>query len=414
MTKLNQAKNSLVCLLMVFCFFAAHVTVASKAGAEGYVGQYSVIWDALNTRFQESYANEKLTTLSFQDQELELRLDVNTPTVHLITSWFKQTAITPNETWTANDAMLRFLDAFSWMAQLSHDVLQSYTPYTPVDVTKYTDLFGSDGNATVYGLLPAYISDTTKEGIIWEIMPLTFLDANSQMYESAMYLYIRIVNEETGNSIEWMLADQQQVYELLKLITEHSVTLSGTDTDMSNISVWLSAYERAVAAESTSTKTIELVELPLRSIEAYATHDAMKNGTSFEVENLLDKDDTTSWQYDMTELDGFQPYIELVLQRPSTVAGIVIKNGYWKISGQYDQYSRNGRIREFEVHFRYEGQSEFTDSMQFALEDVKQEQIFDFELKENVEAIRLTILSIYEGTKFKEDVAVNELLLLGL
>lgn len=36
------------------------------------------------------------------------------------------------------------------------------------------------------------------------------------------------------------------------------------------------------------------------------------------------------------------------------------------------------------------------------------------EKADNVEAIRLTILSIYEGTKFKEDVAVNELLLLGL
>lgn len=204
----------------------------------------AIVWNALNAKFQTAFNNEKLTTLNIEDHGIQLRMDVNTPTVRMLTTWFKQTQFAAgNEGWTANDAMLRFLDAFSWMAQLSQDVLQSYTPYTPVDVNKYTELFDSEGKASVYGLLPAYVTDMTQEEIRWEVLPLTFLDGNSQLYESAMYLYIRIVDEKAATCTEWMLTDQQQVYDLLKIIAEYNTTLAADDTDMANLNAWFDGYE---------------------------------------------------------------------------------------------------------------------------------------------------------------------------
>ena len=139
----------------------------------------------------------------------------------------------------------------------------------------------------------------------------------------------------------------------------------------------------------------------------------MNNGISFEASHLLDRNDLTSWQYDIKETGGHEPYVEFELASPSRVTELIIRNGYWKISGKYDQYTRNGRVKDFEISFLYEGQSSFTDPCVYSLVDEKREQTFALTCNGNVTAVRLTILSTYRGTKFVDDVAMNDIWLMG-
>ena len=141
----------------------------------------------------------------------------------------------------------------------------------------------------------------------------------------------------------------------------------------------------------------------------------MSNGISFEADHLLDKDDLTSWQYDITETGGQPAYVVFELGSPAAVTQLAIKNGYWKISSGYDQYTRNGRVREFEVSFMYLGREHegYQDAQYYWLEDEKREQFFDLGCVQNVISVRLRIQSIYQGTKFVNDVAMNDVKLFG-
>ena len=89
-----------------------------------------------------------------------------------------------------------------------------------------------------------------------------------------------------------------------------------------------------------------------------------------------------------------------------------IKNGFWRITNNLDQYTRNGRPKKIAISFLYDGESEFCDEMEWTLRDDKERrdwQIVSLGHHENVSAVRIRILSIYTGTKFKNDVAISEI-----
>lgn len=156
-----------------------------------------------------------------------------------------------------------------------------------------------------------------------------------------------------------------------------------------------------------------LVKLPVDDADAFSTH-VGSHGIDFKAANLMDGQNTTSWQYDRNDTNGQQAYVCILLRQPSTVCEMSIRNGYWKISSGLDQYTRNSRVKEFALSFRLQGEKEFTHASTFRIQDEQREQTFSFEPVENVAEIRFDILSIYKGTKFPEDVAISEMAFMGL
>ena len=142
------------------------------------------------------------------------------------------------------------------------------------------------------------------------------------------------------------------------------------------------------------------------------------DGTStYYVKYLLDNKDDTSWQ----TKNAVGAYLEATFSLPVKVSQLYVKNGYWK---KRDRYYRNNRVREVEVSYRYQGAAEddFSGAEYFTLEDPginKEWQILPLSPGGVVEAVRMTILSIYPAQEysgyppFPEDTALNEFRLYG-
>ena len=130
-------------------------------------------------------------------------------------------------------------------------------------------------------------------------------------------------------------------------------------------------------------------------------------------EKMTDGIDTTSWQFctDDSKLGETYAYFDFTM--PADVDELWIKNGFWKTTGKKDQYTRNGRVRQMGIAFRYEGSDEYTDKKTIRLKDDKKRkdwQKISLGRHTGVTGIRIRILSIYKGTYFKKDVAISEIL----
>ena len=124
---------------------------------------------------------------------------------------------------------------------------------------------------------------------------------------------------------------------------------------------------------------------------------------------VLNWDDTTSWQYNKkkTEEGGYQSYIILHLPIPSTVEWLYVKNGFWKITDGLDQYWRNCRARDVLISFRYECDDYFSDAFWYTFADEKEVKNIPLGGRKGVSAIKFEIVSVYEGERFKDDVAIT-------
>ncbi len=82
------------------------------------------------------------------------------------------------------------------------------------------------------------------EGVTWEVLPVFFMNAEGQLHENAVYLYMRhLVQIDDGlvERVEWIESDQKIVYKLIKLLKERAKkTPDGTETDVDQ---WLWIYE---------------------------------------------------------------------------------------------------------------------------------------------------------------------------
>ncbi len=158
--------------------------------------------------------------------------------------------------------------------------------------------------------------------------------------------------------------------------------------------------------------------LPISDAGAFASLITSKSRLLYDASLLLDGQDDTSWQFRISEVSQLSDvYVELYLQSPSCVKALWIKNGFWKVTQGYDQYSRNGRLRQVELTFLYSGASEYTDAITLEIQDDKHRtdwQKLSLGVSvENVAAVRMRVMQIYAGSKFPDDVAVSELCLIG-
>ena len=128
----------------------------------------------------------------------------------------------------------------------------------------------------------------------------------------------------------------------------------------------------------------------------------------------VDGDPGTSWQFSTKKVKLGKAYIELRLSKPSTVDELWLKNGFWRFTNGHDQYLRNSRAKKIGVSFLFEGKDDFSDELSFTLRDDPKRQtwmIVPLGRHEHVKAVRLRIISIYKGSKYPNDVALSEAML---
>jgi hypothetical protein len=99
--------------------------------------------------------------------------------------------------------------------------------------------------------------------------------------------------------------------------------------------------------------------------------------------------------------DGVGEWVELQLASPVAVAKVGVVNGY----GKGPRYLENSRVRDAELRF-----SDGT-TQSIHLTDTNELQYFDVR-PDATTAVRLTIVSVYPGTRW-DDVAIGEIRLWG-
>ena len=125
-------------------------------------------------------------------------------------------------------------------------------------------------------------------------------------------------------------------------------------------------------------------------------------------EKMIDGLDPTAWQFSTQVSPLGQSCAYFTFSTPVDVDEIWIKNGFWKITADYDQYWRNSRPASIAISYMYNGGWQYTDESVFSLGDYKSMQTVRLGPHYNVTGIRLRILSIYTGERFPNDVCISE------
>ena len=153
------------------------------------------------------------------------------------------------------------------------------------------------------------------------------------------------------------------------------------------------------------------LQVPVSSVRA----DSYITGSneSYPPENMLDGDETTAWQFSTRKSKLKETYVYFSFPEPADIDELWIKNGFWKITAGKDQYTRNSRIKEMGVAFLYADSADYTDQQTIKLKDDKKRkdwQKIELGIHRNVIGVRFRIMSIYKGSKFKNDVCVSEVM----
>lgn len=144
-----------------------------------------------------------------------------------------------------------------------------------------------------------------------------------------------------------------------------------------------------------------------------STYLSNPNGsTLYTPEQMTDGYEETCWQFRTSDIGKLSDaYVDFTFSGAGSISQLWIKNGFWKITKGLDQYTRNSRPKKIEVSFLYKGQSDYSDNIQITLKDDKKRkdwQVVKLGEHENVQAVRIRVMSIYKGTKFPKDVAISE------
>ena len=136
-----------------------------------------------------------------------------------------------------------------------------------------------------------------------------------------------------------------------------------------------------------------------------------KDPTAYMPQSMTDGNEHTAWQFSTKTSKLKETYAYFSFTGPVDINQLWIKNGFWTITKGFDQYTRNSRVKELGIAYRYEGSSEWADKETFKLKDDKERtdwQKIDLGMHRNVTGVRFRIISIYKGTKFSSDVCISE------
>lgn len=162
------------------------------------------------------------------------------------------------------------------------------------------------------------------------------------------------------------------------------------------------------------------MELPVWWVSASSTRGNSEYGDangkySYPPENLLDGKPSTCWTPALVRDavgNGIGDYVDFYFEYAAAVNGISIMNGYGKSK---DIYFANSRPSQIEISFLYVGKDYFTDAVYADLPDKYSTnyQAYSIPVREDVEAVRVKIMSVYGGTKYKGDVCISEVRVYG-
>ena len=158
------------------------------------------------------------------------------------------------------------------------------------------------------------------------------------------------------------------------------------------------------------------VKVRVGGVSASAFIQNKQNPNLWQPSNAADGDESTCWQFSSKKSGTLgNTWLELKLSSPQTVDALWFKNGFWAYgtSGK-DQYPINARPKKVRVEFLYSGKTQYADALELTLKDDKARQDwqrFDVGRHTGVTAVRLWVLSAYQGSQYPNDVCLSEVML---
>ena len=138
-----------------------------------------------------------------------------------------------------------------------------------------------------------------------------------------------------------------------------------------------------------------------------------KDPQAYAPSKLIDGKEETAWQFSTSKSKLGSTYVYVTFSSAVTLDQLWIKNGFWKITNGYDQYTRNSRVKRMGVAYQYAGKKNYTDEQNYSLPDDtsrKDWQRLPLSPNGKVQGLRIRIREIYAGSKYKTDVCISELL----
>lgn len=156
------------------------------------------------------------------------------------------------------------------------------------------------------------------------------------------------------------------------------------------------------------------VKVLLKDAEASSFIVNKKNPDLWIPANAVDNNETTCWQFSAKKgLDG-KSWLTLTLAAPEAVDEIWFKNGFQAYNEKgIGQYDINARPKDVRVEFLFSAQIGFSMATEFRLKDEAYNgwQMIPLDHLENVEAVRISILTVYKGSQFPNDVCLSDVML---
>ena len=170
-----------------------------------------------------------------------------------------------------------------------------------------------------------------------------------------------------------------------------------------------------VSISTTTSSVLESIGLPDRMKVRVAQIDSNswitnQEGYQFVPANMLDEDESTSFQFSTNAKKLGKEYLYFAFQEPVTIDELWMKNGVWTSP---DAYTRNSRVKSLSIDYIYAGGSDYIDRNTIKLPDEKYPSnwmVLQLGAKNNVIGVRIRIDDQYTGTVYKTDVCISELM----
>lgn len=234
--------NKVLCL-MLFALMLISFPMTS------FASDYAVLLNECEALMENAKNDDSLTHLVVgtpeeEDYVTDVYFNANTNNPYLLATWLKVITHTPVEfEWSFSEAFGRCSESFQESIVFSSTL--EANSMTPLINTQTLNALASEteGHIQFYPFASAYLHQTV-DGIEWEICPLVILDSENQIFEGAMYVFVRkLENLENGLIAlsEYLSTDPEVNYRLLHMQIEGGQTFD--DSDASNIQVWFDLYE---------------------------------------------------------------------------------------------------------------------------------------------------------------------------
>ena len=203
----------------------------------------------------------------------------------------------------------------------------------------------------------------------------------------------------------------------LSFLEEYSAGTNSTpDPDRQEASPVTAEPAPAPSPVPASTEPEEVapgvVSVPVSRVEASSWIEG-KKPDAYKPFRMTDGSEHTAWQFSTKKSRLKETYAYFYFDEPQEIDALWIKNGFWTVTEGLDQYTRNSRVKELGIAFRYEGSDDWTDKRTEKLPDDKKRkdwQKVSLGSHSRVTGIRFRIMSIYKGKKFPKDVCISEVM----